>query len=127
MNLFFQLGILATTRMIRNHSLASGMDYVELNWTHPKFLPERYQLKYMCTMKPTCAPNHNINQSVMTNVQSLSSNTTSVRVIDLRRSSICMLFLLAVYNPASIDSGIWVFGTTLSEDASKRNLYYVIK
>ena len=113
--------------MIRNHSLASGMDYVELNWTHPKFLPERYQLKYMCTMKRTCAPNHNINQSVMTNAQNLSSNTTSVRVFDLRPSSICMLFLLAVYNPASIDSGIWVFGRTLSEDTSKRNLYYVIK
>ena len=112
--------------MIRTHSLASGSDYVELNWTHPKFLPERYQLNYVCTMKPPCAPNRDMNHSVTRNAQNLSSDTTSVRVSDLRPSSICMLFLLAVYNPASIDSGIWVTGTTLSKNKGKRNFRYVI-
>ena len=108
--------------MIRTHSLASGLDYVELNWTHPKFLPERYQLDYMCIVKPTCTPNQEMGQSVTTSEQNLSSDTTSVRISNLHPNSICMLFLLAVYNPASIDSGIVITGTTFDEGTSKRNL-----
>ena len=49
---------LGTAQMIRSHFVGSGPDYVQLNWTHPKFQPERYQLKYVCTMKPTYMPSH---------------------------------------------------------------------
>ena len=112
---------LATTQMIGADSVASGPHYIELNWFHPKFRPERYQLNYVCTMKPTCMPDHDMNNYVMTKTQNLSSDSTSVTISDIRSSSICMLILLAVYNPASIDSGIALTGTTLDEDQSKIN------
>ena len=107
---------LATAEMIRSHSVASGLDSVKLNWTHPKFRPERYQLNYVCTMKPTCTPRNDTNHYITTKTQNLSSDATSVTIPDLRPSSVCMLILLAVYNPASIDSGIAITGTTLNED-----------
>ena len=116
MQLLFQFGQLATKQMIHTHPLAAGLDYVQLNWTHPKFLPERYQLQYLCIVKPTCTPNHDMNQAITTSEETLSLATTFVRISNLRPNSICMLFLLAVYNPASIDSGIVITGPTLDED-----------
>ena len=113
---------LATTQMIPSHSVASGPDYIDVNWAHPIFRPERYQLNYLCTMKPTYTPGHDKNNYVMANAQNLSSDATSVTIPDLRPDSICMLFLLAVYNPASIDSAITITGTTLAnEDTRKIN------
>ena len=103
--------------MISSHSISSGPDYVKLNWTHPKFQPERYQMKYVCTMKPACTPRNDTNHYVTTKTQSISWETTFVTVSNLRPSSKCMLFLVAVYNPASIDTGIAITGTTLDEDA----------
>ena len=106
--------------MIRLDSFVSGLDYFKLNWTHPKFLPEKYRLNYFCTVKPTSTIKHGKNNSFMENAQNLSSNTTSVRISELRPNSICMVFLLAVYNPASIDSGIAITGMTSSGDTSKK-------
>ena len=105
--------------MIHTHPLVSGSNYVELNWTRPKFLPKGYQLMYFCTMKPTSTPNYDMNNSVTANAHNLSSDTTFVRICDLLPGSICTLFLLAEYNPASIDLGIVITGTTLDEDTSK--------
>ena len=115
-------------QMIRSHSLASGSDYVKLNWTHPKFQPESYQLKYVCTMKPTCTTRNDTDEYITTKTENLSSNTTSVTIPDLRPSSICMLILLAMYNPASIDTGIAIIVTTLDVDAREINpgLHYFI-
>ena len=110
---------LATTQMIRDHSVAPGPHYIELNWCLPKFRPERYQLQYVCTMKPTCTRDYAENNYVITKAQNLSSDSTSVTISDIRSSSICMLILLAVYNPASIDTGIAITGTTLDEDPRK--------
>ena len=112
---------LATKQMIRSHSVASGPDYVNLNWSRPNFQPERYQLMHVCTLKPTCTPGHGLNNYVMTKTQNLTPNTSSVTIPNLRPSSICILFLLAVYNPASIDSGITILGKTLDEDTRKTN------
>ena len=107
--------------MIHSHNLTYGSDYVELHWTHPKFLPERYKLKYMFTMKHTCTPNYDRNIYETRDTQSLTTDTNSFRISGLRPSSICKLNLVAVYNPASIDSGIEITTTTPDEDTSKRN------
>ena len=112
---------LATRRMIRSHSVTSGPNYVQLNWTRPNFQPGRYQLKYVCTLKPTCTPGRDVNNYVLTKAQNLTSNATSVTIHNLCPNSICILFLLAVYNPASIDSGITKLETTLDEDTRKTN------
>ena len=110
---YFNSFCLATINMIRSHSVTSGTNYIKLKWTQPRFQPERYQLKYVCTMKSTCVPSHDTNHSIMTKTQNLTSNTTLFTISDLHPTSICILTLLAIYNPASIDKGITIKGTTL--------------
>ena len=100
--------------MILSHSIDSGKDFVELRWI-PRFEPERYQLKYVCAPKPTRMPNRDNDYYVITNTRHLNSSTTSSRVSNLPLDSICMFFLLAAYNPASIDTGIAITGTTLDQ------------
>ena len=107
--------------MIQGYSLATGLDYIELNWTYPKFLPERYQLKYMCTMKRTAKYKpgntiYNVNKT-----KNLSSVTASVIISDLHPSSICTVILLAVYNLASTDTGIAFNGVLLGEHTNTCN------
>ena len=110
--------------MIRSHSLHSGLDYVELIWILPEHLPEKYILhvhvQHGCTLKPRSVYEQDKNKYVMTNAQYLTPDRTSVRLPNLGPKSVCTLFLLAVYNPASIDSGIATTGTTLDEGTSKR-------
>ena len=107
--------------MIRTYSLATGLDYIELNWTNPKFLPERYQLKYMCTMKGTSKyKDGNINY-IVNKTKNISSVTTSVIISDLH-PSICTVILLAVYNPASTDTGIQFKGVTIGEHTNTCNV-----
>ena len=108
--------------MIRLHSLVSESDYVKLNWTRPEFLPEMYQLKYTVTMKTIYTSIHEINDSVMTKTLNLSSEITSVIISGILPSSICTMNLLAVFNPASIDSGLAITGTMLDAVTSKRKL-----
>ena len=109
--------------MILSHSVASGPDYVKLNWTSPKYGPEMYmyQLKYVCTLKPIYMPSNDTVNYVTTRTQTLSSDITSFSISDLNPRSICILILLTVYNPASIDTGIAITGATLDEDTRKTN------
>ena len=104
---------IATKSMIPSHSVTSGTNYIKLKWTLPRFQPERYQLIYVCTMKSTSAPSQETNHSIITKTQNLTSSTTLFKLFGLRPSSICILTLLAVYNPASIDKGISITRTTL--------------
>ena len=103
---------IATRQMIQAYFLSNGSDYVEIHWTYPKFLPERYQLKYMCALKAISRSEEEENDYLVSNIRNLTSDTTLVRVTDLPPRSFCVLVLLAVYNPASIDSGIVITGTT---------------
>ena len=125
--MFHYMVYLATKQMICTHSLTTGSDYIALNWTRPKFLPEKYILNVQCasSLKPTCTFKSDKNKYVRTNAQCLTSDTTSVTISELRPKSVCMLLLIAVYNPASIDSGIVITGKTLNEGTSKRNICLV--
>ena len=108
---------LATRLMIRRYSLSFGFGYFEINWTKPRFLPEWYEAThhYICTMKTTPAFKY-----VITNQHYLSSGTTSFRISNLCIRSAWKLILKAVYNPASIDSGISITGPTLSKARGKK-------
>ena len=98
--------------MIQAYLLANGSNYIELYWTYPSFVPESYQLKYMCALKAIPTFENAKIDYIMSNTRNLTSNTTLVRITDLPPSSFCTLILLAEYNPASIDSGIVITGTT---------------
>ena len=108
--------------MIHIYSIISGLNYVELNWTHPKFLPQKYQLKYMFTMKARRTSKNVKKKRRMTRTKNLRYDTTSTRISDLCPSSNYTLILVAVYNPASIDSGIKIEGCTLDEATRKSDL-----
>ena len=107
---------LATKQMISTLPLTTGSDYIELNWTRPKFIPVKYLLHVQYTSFKNARKG-----CVKTNSQCLSSDTTSIKISDLRPKSVCVLILLAVYNPASIDSGIMITGKTLDAGTSKIN------
>ena len=120
-DILFQSIHLATKLMIHTYSLATGLHYLELNWTHPRFLPKSYQLKYMCTMK-NMYKHYNVNENyILEGTKRLTSNTTSARISNLRPGAICTLFLLAIYNPASIDYGIVITRTMSNEFIRKKN------
>ena len=113
---------LATRQMIHHYSLTRGLRYLELKWIRPKFLPEKYQLKYQCTAgcnKKLLKCKNVEEKYILQETKNLTSNTTLVRISNLQPGTICRLFLLAVYNPASIDSGIAIKRTTLRESTSK--------
>ena len=112
---------LATKQMIQACSLARGLDYLKLIWTNPKFLPERYQLKYMCVVTVTSMFKNVTENFILEETKNLSSVTTSTKISGLLPNITCTLKLLAVYNPAGIDSGIALTGATLHDHASKRN------
>ena len=109
--------------MIYDYSFSSEWDYLEVNWTQPRFLPEWYQAthRYVCTMKATSAYNYEMKNYVRTNQHYLSSGTTSFRLSNLCVRSSWTLILKAVYNPAGIDSGIAMTGRMLSKATRKRN------
>ena len=117
-NDLLQLIHLATRQMIHAYSLATGLDNIELNWTTPKFLPERYQLKYLCTMKGSTKYKAGKINYIVNKTKNLSSATTSIIISDLHPSELCRVILLAVYNPASNDLGIAFEGVTLGEHTS---------
>ena len=109
--------------MIRGYSLASGSDYYEINWNQPRFLPERYQVTcwYNCTMKATSGFKYGMKNYVIISQHYLSSVATSFRISNPHMRSSWMLILLAVYNQASIDSGIAIAKTSLAEDKCKKS------
>ena len=115
------LTCLATRQMIQACFVARGLDYLRLTWANPKFLPESYQLKYMCVMTVPSMFKNVTENFVLDKTKNLSSVTTSIKISGLLPNSTCTLMLLAVYNPAGIDSGIALTGATLHDHANKRN------
>ena len=106
----------ATERMIENSSFNSGLDYVQLTWTCPKSIPEKYEINCLCFMPYTRNFQHKEIEIVNHAFTKISSSTTSFKIFKLRPNSTCVLKLLAVYNPASTDPGIVVTGTTSAEN-----------
>ena len=95
----------ATSEMIKNPRTNSGMDYVEIVWDRPKYLPTKYKFSYSCTLMGG-------EEYLTSQPETVHSTCIRVRVADLHHYSICRLNLLAVYNPASIDPGITVTEST---------------
>ena len=91
----------------------SGLDFVSLIWSTPEFKPVRYNLEYSCKLQ-TDGTEYAKKQRI-----TFSSESTFVSVPNLLPNSSCELTLFAVYNPASIDSGLKVHASTLKDDGCK--------
>ena len=99
--------------MIQNWTCSSGEDYVNLMWNCPDYDPERYELYYSCKLQSD--PYYYISSKL----NSKNSTSTFARVSELLPGSLCLLTLVAVYNPASIDPGLTVVTKTLQSSTAK--------
>ena len=119
-NLYFSNPtITATSIMIPYCFLMVGSDYIELMWRLPLYRPERYELTYLCIIKCTPQPISRIDYIINSTMLNISSHVTNIRIRNLCPNTMCILRLITVYNPASIDSGIVLTSKTLSVNTSK--------
>lgn len=96
----------ATNMVTQFASLKFKDDGVEVFWLPPRFyLPTYFEVTTHCqlTYNSTCASDDCclIKQKVH-----VASNVTSILVGHVLPGSVCHITLIAVYNPAAIDSGI---------------------
>ena len=115
----FQNIRVATSLMIPSYSVSCGSDYVKLKWAVRHFRPESFEITYSCSVRQVHMAKNEQTHYVNKTIRSISSNATIIKICDLRPSSVCILNLLAVYNPASIDSGIDIIASTLAVHESK--------
>lgn len=99
--------------MIREFRSSPIEDAILIMWIRPKYEPEKYNLAYSCKLK------HDVTDYIPTTSLVLDSRKVHHTIPDLRQDSICTISLLAVYNPASIDSGITIKGKTSEEGKAK--------
>ena len=89
-------------------------------WNSPQYHPEKYELTCLCFANPTCSAESCSERIVVnTKILNLSSDSTSVRLLGFRTYRVCVLKLVAIFNPASIDSGIVFTAKMLAANASK--------
>ena len=103
---------LATSRMISTPTHISGSNYIQLKWTCPNYRPELYEFKYVCVVKNSSGNLSSRKNIIKTKTQFLNFGSCSAKITDLRPRSICVLNLIAIYNPASSDTGIVIIVTT---------------
>lgn len=89
-------------------------------WNSPQYHPERYELTYLCIANSTCCP-ETCHEPILVNsrILNLNSDSTSFRLFDIRAFSVCVLRLVAIFNPASIDSGIVFTAKMIAANTSK--------
>ena len=91
--------------MISTPTFTSGSNYIKLMWTRPKYYPEIYELKYVCVMNNASGNHYSSTYILKSMTNYLTTGCCSFKISDLRPNSICVLNLIAIYNPASSDTG----------------------
>ena len=104
---FFNSTTTATSLMIVNYSLKSESDHVQIMWSSPQYRPEKYEFTYLCITNSTCL-RRSCHKPIVASIRilKLGSDSTFIRIQDISPNSTCVMKLVAVFNPASIDSGI---------------------
>ena len=92
--------------MVSFDNVNKGIKIIEVSWTTPRYLPYWYQQTTSCRL--LCDQE----SYYLTEVEVDSSRTASYAK-DLLPGSVCLIKLIAVYNPASNDPGIMLFVSTL--------------
>ena len=85
--------------MIQNVSAFAGTDFFDIFWSPPSIPPMTYRINVACRL---LCNNMEYNRAKVNRRPYL----TTQNVDNLLPGSACTFTLLAVYNPASIDSGI---------------------
>ena len=88
--------------MIKLETADCGSNFVHVKWKIPKYLPQRYRLRYSC--KLSMQGNH----YVQATIEIITYNSKGLKISGLSPQSTCVLTVFAIYNPASIDPGITI-------------------
>ena len=92
--------------MISFDSVNKDTDFIQVIWTAPVYLPYWYQQTTSCRF--LCRQETYYLTEVL-----IDSSQTSNLAYGLRPGSVCLIKLIAFYNPASIDPGIVLHSRTL--------------
>ena len=90
---------LATSLMVKNVLVTAGVEFVDIFWSTPTLLPMSYKVNIICQLL------HNGIEYKRVKIAAAPQDTV-LNVPSLLPGSHCMVTLQAIYNPASIDSGI---------------------
>ena len=94
--------------MIKGVTSASGKDYIRLTWIKPKYNPNRYKVRAVCTLWYARRP--------YASKQLLAKgDINAIKVESLSPASTCELTLFARYNLASQDDGVNIIVETKPE------------
>ena len=99
--------------MISARQSVTGVDFVRIDWSYAVHKPDKYVLSFSCTVNPE---KHDC-EDVSAKATDIKSETTSFTLLGLLPGTVCVIKLFAVYNPASIDSGIMLITSTTTARA----------
>ena len=85
--------------MIKDFTVDTTYDTVTIRWDKPEYLPQLYEWTLSCTL--ACGNPPYVKQSV-----NIGSSETQDFISNLIPGSCCEIRFFAVYNPASLDSGL---------------------
>ena len=102
--------------MIKTLETTANLNYVRVEWRRPKFEPMYYKLSYSCKLK------HDVTDYISKKFILIDSNEFTYKIRSVFPDSLCKLTLHAVYNLASVDSGITTTGMTIS---SGKEIVYI--
>ena len=85
--------------MIKDFTVDTTYDTVTISWVKPRHLPKLYKWNLSCTL--ACG-----NTSYVTKSVTIGSSETQDFTSNLFPGSRCEIKFFAIYNPASLDSGL---------------------
>ena len=107
-----------TRGFITDLNLKAGSTFIEIKWSRPPIQPIHYSVSTSC--KATWTNSANTIKS-----EEVPGDRKSTVVTGLYPRSKCEVKFIAVYNPASLDTGI--FRTVSTKKAGRRKFLFVIQ
>ena len=105
---------IATEEMIKGVTVNQGKNFIQLQWLPPQYNPMEYAVSAGCL---ECDGKLEVYERVLPPITGKNPSddkpVTAVVIDNLRPGSKCEIHFRAVYNPASLDSGMYINTSTL--------------
>ena len=107
--------------MIKGIIVIRGVNFIRLEWTPPQYSPLQYLVSTQCSLQ--CNRELERYERVLPPIPgthpSDGNPVTAVVIENLLPSSDCKIHFKAVYNPASLDPGVYIDAATLETSVYK--------